>query len=78
VGKVYDINALPALTPPISPVVAAMVTIDGLALVHTPLGVALVSVVVNSTHTVGVPPIGLGIALTVIGAVTKQPVPAVE
>lgn len=49
----------------------------GVLLLHTPPGLALLSVVVWSSHTVGAPVIGEGRPFTVTTAVVIQPVGAV-
>lgn len=66
---------VPVVIPVTMPVVAPTVAIAGLALVHAPPGVVVVSVVVLPIHTVPAPPIGEGIAFTVTIAVTVQPLP---
>jgi hypothetical protein len=55
------------------PVVSPTVAVDGALEVHVPPGTVLVSVVVVVKHTVAVPPIADGVALTVTIAVREQP-----
>jgi hypothetical protein len=64
---------VPSDTPPTTPVVLTVATSGTLEL-HTPPGVAFVSVVTLPTHTLtGVNGlIGVGAALTVTGTVAKQ------
>ncbi len=62
-------EATPVTMPDDRPIVATPV----LPLLHVPPLVASVSVVVESTHAVIVPPIDDGIGLTVTTAVAKHP-----
>lgn len=57
-----------------TPVAVSMVPTAGALLDHEPPASALVSVVEDSTHTVGVPPMLNGCAFTVMVSVTIQPV----
>ena len=76
VGNVNVIRAVPAETPVTTPVTASIAAIAGLALLHVPgpPGEALLSVVIDPTHTTGVPSIGSGFGFTVKVAATVQPV----
>lgn len=62
--------ATPVTTPDAEPMVASAV----LLLLHTPLGVPLLSVDVEPTQTLAVPVMAAGVGLTVIAKVEKQPV----
>jgi len=73
-GIIYVTDEVPAEMPVNTPVAGSMVPTVGALLDHAPPASALVSVVVDSTHTVGVPPILNGWAFTVIVSVTIQPV----
>jgi hypothetical protein len=75
VGNVNVIRAVPAETPVTTPVTASIAAIAGLALLHVPgpPGEALLSVVIDPTHTTGVPSIGSGFGFTVKVAATVQP-----
>ena len=64
---------LPAVTPVTTPP-AVIVAMAGDALLHVPPAVALLSVVVDPTHTLVVPVITAGSGLTVTVVVTAQPV----
>jgi hypothetical protein len=79
VGSVNVIRAVPAETPVTTPVTASIAATAGLALLHVPgpPGDELLSVVVDPTHTTGVPSIGSGLGLTVKVAATVQPVGSV-
>src|SRR5580700_2626843 len=66
---------MPARTPVTTPEEEPTVDMVVLLLLHEPPRVASVSVVVNPTHTLGVPAIGLGAALTVIVLEELQPLP---
>jgi hypothetical protein len=72
-GNVYVMFKVPAVTPVTTPEVELTVALALLAL-HVPPLVELVSVLVDPTHTFGVPAIAAGVGLTVNGVVTKQPV----
>jgi hypothetical protein len=52
---IYDIIAVPALTPVTTPVPEAAVAIPEALLLHVPLGVVFESVVVPDAHSVKVP-----------------------
>jgi hypothetical protein len=54
-----------------------IVATAGVALLHTPPAVALLKVVVEPTHTLVVPVMAAGSALTVTVLVTAHPVPRV-
>ena len=64
---------VPAVTPVTTPP-AVMVATAGVALLHVPPAVALLSVVVEPTHTLVTPVITAGSGLTVTVVVTAQPV----
>ena len=76
VGKVYDIVAVPEVTPYASPEDRPMVATAALLLVHMPPGVASVKVVVLPGHTAAPPPITSGRALMVTVVIAVQPVVA--
>jgi hypothetical protein len=79
---VYVINAEPAETPVISPVIEFTVAMDAFALVQTPPAVALDKVVVDPTHVVFVPVIavrtGSALTFTVVCEDTVDAHPATE
>ena len=75
VPSVYVINGLPAAIPLIIPVEPIVANVPSLVL-QVPPAVASLSDVVRPTHTLAVPLITAGIALTVAVAVILQPVPA--
>ncbi len=64
-------NATPDTTPDIEPIVAIAV----LLLVHLPPDTPFVRVMVEPTHNALGPPMAVGAVLTVITAVTAQPMP---
>lgn len=66
-GVVYIMTTLPAVTPPMVPVVASAVATDVFALLHVPPGVASLMVVTLPTHTDALPVIGSsGFTVTVV------------
>lgn len=74
VGRVKEIFSAPAATPVTIPVPEPTVASEALLLLHVLLPEPLVNVVVNPTHTFGVPPIVAGRGLIVAITVAKQPV----
>lgn len=74
VGNVKEIFKEPAATPVTIPVPEPTVASEALLLLHVLLPEPFVKVVVNPTHTFGVPPITAGKGFTVAVTVVKQPV----
>lgn len=67
------IFAVPALPPATTPEVELTFAVPDALLVHTPPDGVLFNVVVSPTHTVFVPVIALGLAVTVNVCVEKHP-----
>jgi len=74
VGSVNVMVTVPAEFPVTTPVPEPTDASVGLLLLHVELPEPSVSVVVDPTHTLVVPPIAEGSALTVNGVLAKQPV----
>ena len=74
VGNVYDMVGLPAAPPLTIPDTIPTVACTVLLLLQLPPPVVSDKVVVEPTHTTGVPLIAAGTGLTVTVAVVKQPV----
>lgn len=72
-GRVYVIVVVPGLTPPATPVPAAIVPVAGVLLLHIPPDTACVIVVVRPWHTVELPVIAAGAGVTVTTSVEIQP-----
>ena len=70
---VYEMTAVPALTPKTTPVPDPTVATPVLALTHVPPAGVELSVVVVPTHTLGEPVMGEPVVLTVTSSVTKHP-----
>jgi hypothetical protein len=79
VGAAYDITAVPADTPRISPPVPAD-AVDAALLLHMPPVVASARVMVLPTHTLEGPVIGAGRSFTLIvnGAPSSGPIPDIR
>ena len=65
---------IPVATPVTTPVVP-MVALAGMLLLQMPPAVGSLNVIVEPTHTAGVPVMSDGSGLTVIGKVAEQPAP---
>jgi hypothetical protein len=77
VGREYVTTEVPADAPVTAPVAAPIVATEVVPLIHNPPGVAEASVVPEPAHTIIVPEIADGNALTVTVMVRLQPVAAV-
>jgi hypothetical protein len=73
---VYEIVAVPSVTPVTLPDVTPTETFE-LLLLHVPPDVVLVRAIVEPRHTVVAPAIGAGIGLTVTTVVVMQSGPAI-
>lgn len=72
--NVYEMTTLPADIPVTTPLAEPMVATAGVAELHTPPGVALISGVVAPEHTLERPFIARGVILTITMADRAQPV----
>jgi hypothetical protein len=70
---IYDMVVEPIDTPVTTPVVLPTLAIDEFAEIQEPPVVVLVSVVVLPIHTLVLPPMAAGVALTVTTCLVKQP-----
>jgi hypothetical protein len=77
VERAYVITDVPGITPVTTPDVRSTVAIDGLLLVHVPPAEALLSAVVEPSHTEVVPAISAGRALLVTSTNVLHPVDSV-